>query len=273
MNSTLGPPRIAPRNDATSPLGLSTTFRDFQNANDAAPPTEAFDDASEESTVCKYCDGDGYFIENGVAKRCACVVEERRKRYRAEAGLPYFERRELEPPARDYVANFDKIARSRRNWIAFFGKTGSGKSTQAFGIVDALTTRERPVRAQTLLYGDFVRRLAALRYDAVEFEKSFRKATNAPLLLVDDFLDVVPKANSFEEHVAQALIKRRYETRLPLILTTETTPRRMVAESPCGEALLGRIVEMCDARVTIAEENAVNHRLASLAFNRDVIPY
>lgn len=254
-------------------MGLSTTFRDFQNANNVASPTKAFDDASEESTVCKYCDGDGYFIENGVAKRCACVVEERRKRYRAEAGLPYFERRELESPAREYVANFDKIARSRRNWIAFFGKTGSGKSTQAFGIVDALTTRERPVRAQTLLYGDFVRRLGALRYDAVEFEKSFRKATNAPLLLVDDFLDVVPKANSFEEHVAQALIKRRYETRLPLILTTETTPRRMVAESPCGEALLGRIVEMCDARVTIAEENAVNHRLASLAFNCDVIPY
>lgn len=223
--------------------------------------------------VCKRCNDSGYVFENGGAKRCACVVEERRKRYRAESGLPYFERRELEPPAREYVANFDKIARSRRNWIAFFGKTGSGKSTQAFGIVDALTTRERPVRAQTLLYGDFVRRLAALRYDAVEFEKSFRKATNAPLLLVDDFLDVVPKANSFEEHVAQALIKRRYETRLPLILTTETTPRRMVAESPCGEALLGRIVEMCDARVTIAEENAVNHRLASLAFNRDVIPY
>lgn len=251
-------------------MGLSTTFRDFQNANDAAPPTEAFDDAR---IVCKRCNDSGYVFENGGAKRCACVVEERRKRYRAEAGLPYFERRELEPPAREYVANFDKIARSRRNWIAFFGKTGSGKSTQAFGIVDALTTRERPVRAQTLLYGDFVRRLAALRYDAVEFEKSFRKATNAPLLLVDDFLDVVPKANSFEEHVAQALIKRRYETRLPLILTTETTPRRMVAESPCGEALLGRIVEMCDARITIAEENAVNHRLCSLAFNRDVIPY
>ncbi len=270
MNSTLGPPRIAPRNDATSPLGLSTTFRDFQNANDAASPTEENDDAR---IVCKRCNDSGYVFENGGAKRCACVVEERRKRYRAEAGLPYFERRDLEPPARDYVANFDKIARSRRNWIAFFGKTGSGKSTQAFGVVDALTTRKRPVRAQTLLYGDFVRRLAALRYDAVEFEKSFRKATNAPLLLVDDFLDVVPKANSFEEHVAQALIKRRYETRLPLILTTETTPRRMVAESPCGEALLGRIVEMCDARVTIAEENAVNHRLASLAFNRDVIPY
>ena len=270
MNSTLGPPRIAPRNDATSPLGISTTFRDFQNANDVASPTEENDDAR---IVCKRCNDSGYVFENGGVKRCACVVEERRKRYRAEAGLPYFERRELEPPARDYVANFDKIARSRRNWIAFFGKTGSGKSTQAFGIVDALTTRERPVRAQTLLYGDFVRRLAALRYDAVEFEKSFRKATNAPLLLVDDFLDVVPKANSFEEHVAQALIKRRYETRLPLILTTETTPRRMVAESPCGEALLGRIVEMCDARVTIAKENAVNHRLASLAFNRDVIPY
>ncbi len=251
-------------------MGLSTTFRDFQNANDAASPTEENDDAR---IVCKRCNDSGYVFENGGAKRCACVVEERRKRYRAEAGLPYFERRELEPPAREYVANFDKIARSRRNWIAFFGKTGSGKSTQAFGIVDALTTRERPVRAQTLLYGDFVRRMAALRYDAVEFEKSFRKATNAPLLLVDDFLDVVPKANSFEEHVAQALIKRRYETRLPLILTTETTPRRMVAESPCGEALLGRIVEMCDARVTIAEENAVNHRLASLAFNRDVIPY
>lgn len=270
MNSTLGPPRIAPRNDATSPLGLSTTFRDFQNANDAASPTEENDDAR---IVCKRCNDSGYVFENGGAKRCACVVEERRKRYRAEAGLPYFERRELEPPAREYVANFDKIARSRRNWIAFFGKTGSGKSTQAFGIVDALTTRERPVRAQTLLYGDFVRRMAALRYDAVEFEKSFRKATNAPLLLIDDFLDVVPKANSFEEHVAQALIKRRYETRLPLILTTETTPRRMVAESPCGEALLGRIVEMCDARITIAEENAVNHRLCSLAFNRDVIPY
>ncbi len=251
-------------------MGLSTTFRDFQNANDAASPTEENDDAR---IVCKRCNDSGYVFENGGAKRCACVVEERRKRYRAEAGLPYFERRDLEPPARDYVANFDKIARSRRNWIAFFGKTGSGKSTQAFGVVDALTTRKRPVRAQTLLYGDFVRRLAALRYDAVEFEKSFRKATNAPLLLVDDFLDVVPKANSFEEHVAQALIKRRYETRLPLILTTETTPRRMVAESPCGEALLGRIVEMCDARVTIAEENAVNHRLASLAFNRDVIPY
>lgn len=251
-------------------MGLSTTFRDFQNANDAASPTEENDDAR---IVCKRCNDSGYVFENGGAKRCACVVEERRKRYRAEAGLPYFERRELEPPAREYVANFDKIARSRRNWIAFFGKTGSGKSTQAFGIVDALTTRERPVRAQTLLYGDFVRRLAALRYDAVEFEKSFRKATNAPLLLIDDFLDVVPKANSFEEHVAQALIKRRYETRLPLILTTETTPRRMVAESPCGEALLGRIVEMCDARITIAEENAVNHRLCPLAFNRDVIPY
>ena len=164
---------------------------------------------------------------------------------------------------RDYIARYSTLRRSEKNWLAYMGRSGSGKSTQAFMIVDALLRRREPIYARVYYYPEIVRELSALRYDYARYEERIDRILEPELVVFDDFLDVIPKADSFDEQVALTLIKLRYHSRKPLIITTEMTPRKISRFMPRHvEAILGRIYELADGRIDIAEgADAHNHRL------------
>lgn len=131
-------------------------------------------------------------------------------------------------------------------------------------IADALLDRNAPVYVKTFNYPELVRELSALRFDLDRYEQKIGDALDPELVILDDFLDLIPKPESFEEQIALDLIKRRYVQKKPLILTTELTPTIFRNVMPRhGEALFGRIVEMCDDRISVAGPDAKNYRLSN----------
>ena len=178
------------------------------------------------------------------------------------SGLPEFTPFPLIPVAQKYVDDFDAINASRRNWIGFFGRSGSGKSTQAFSIVKALLERERPVQCRCYWYPDVIHELSTRRYNVEEYEERIERYLASELVLIDDYMDVIPRPESFEEQVALTLVKRRYMQRKPLIFTTEITSKKLSQRMPNhAEALIGRISEMCNHRYFIADKDAKNYRI------------
>ncbi|MBQ9874492.1 MAG: ATP-binding protein [Thermoguttaceae bacterium] len=215
---------------------------------------------------CAKCDDSGFYVdENGFRFLCPCRRADLAETRRKYSGLPEFVRRPLRSSTRDYVRRYEEIAASGKNWILYCGKTGSGKSTQAFEILDELLKRPGAIFARAFYYPSLVRKLSAHRFDAEQYERTIASALDPELVLFDDFLDVVPKPDSFEEQIALELIKRRYVQRKPLIITTELTPNLFEILIPRrGEALFGRVFEMCDGRVYVADQNSENYRTKGL---------
>lgn len=156
---------------------------------------------------------------------------------------------------------YGAIKESGRNWLALMGRSGSGKTTQAYMIVSALLKRRNPVRAKIYYWSELVRELSSVRFDNDQYESKIDSILEPELVVFDDFLDVVPKPESFEEQVALTLVKRRYVRQAPLIITTELTPDDFKRAMPrhC-EAIFGRILEMSDGRLDVARSSAVNYR-------------
>jgi len=211
--------------------------------------------------VCPLCNGSGVKIINNRRFLCECQRVEARVIRRRFSGLPHFEKHPARPITEQFIMNYDSIKRSGKNWLLYMGRSGSGKSTQAFLIVDALLNRPRPVYAKVFYYPDLVRELSAYRFDADRFDERIQNVLTPELIVLDDWLDVIPKPESFEENVALTLIKRRYSQRKPLIVTTELTPDRFQSAFPRhGEALLGRLFELCGGRLEIYDETSKNFR-------------
>lgn len=218
----------------------------------------------EESTeICGDCDGSGVVEKNGRVYLCACQERKRAQERRKYSGLPHFTPHELLPVTREYIAHYSELRKSPTNWLAYFGRSGSGKSTQAFMVVDALLRRRAPVYARVYYYPELIRELSALRYDYARYETRLDELMEPELVVFDDFLDVVPKPESFEEHVVITLIKMRYQLRKPLIITAEITPDALRRFMPRHfEAILGRIYEMTQNKyIRISTANAPNYRL------------
>lgn len=219
--------------------------------------------APPSSSSCNICGGAGFYRTNGRLTQCKCQLQEQRSILRKYSGLPAYTRRPLLNISRNYIANYAAIRKSGRSWLAFLGKSGTGKSTQAFEIADALLNKPSPVQTKVFVYSDILQELVSLRFDGDRFYSKMNKILGAELLVIDDFLDVIPRQDSFEEQVAVMLIKRRYTQRMPLILTSELTPVDFQNHFPRhGEAIAGRIFEMADGRVSVAGEKAVNYRFA-----------
>lgn len=215
-------------------------------------------------TPCPKCGGVGWcYGKNRVRVLCDCQLNEQRQMRRVLSNLPQFERRPLLKITKDFIDNYETIRDSGQNWIAYMGRSGSGKTTQAFMIVDSLLNRPDPVFAKVFFYSELVRELSSFRFDASEFDKRLDDTLEAEIIVLDDFLDVIPRPDSFEEQIALTLIKRRYVQRLPLVLTTEHTLQTLRTKMPVhGEAVAGRIYEMCNRRIDIALANAPNYRFS-----------
>lgn len=183
--------------------------------------------------------------------------------FRKYSNLPKFEPKPFLDISRDYLMHYADILQSRRNWIAFLGRTGVGKTTQAYMIVDALLKRQNPVKCRIYYYPEIVRELSALRFKEDEYRDKIDRINEPEVIVFDDFLDVTPKEDSFEEQLALTLIKTRYISQKPLIITSEMTPQHIIREMPRhGEALIGRIFEMCSKRISIARNDKTNYRIS-----------
>lgn len=212
--------------------------------------------------ICPLCNGSGIKLINNRRFLCECQRVETRVIRRRFSGLPNFERYPARPITETYIREYDAIKRSGRSWLLYMGRSGSGKSTQAYLIVDALLNRPRSIYAKIFYYPDLVRELSAYRFDADRFEDHIQNVLSPELIVLDDWLDVIPKPESFEENIALMLIKRRYIQRKPLVITTEILPDRFQNAFPRhGEALLGRLFELCDGRLEIYDETSKNYRL------------
>ncbi len=229
-----------------------------------------------EEPKCSICNDTGIVAKkfeiktrNGGVIRysCNCLCDCQRvsdaEIFRKYSNLPKFDPKPFLDVSRDYVMHYPEILQSRRNWIAFLGRTGVGKTTQAYMICDALLKRKNPVKCRIFYYPEIVRELSALRFKEEEYRDTIDKINEAEVIVFDDFLDVIPKEESFEEQLALTLIKTRYRLQKPLIITSEMTPQNIVREMPRhGEALIGRIFEMCAKRISIARSDKTNYRIA-----------
>jgi len=163
--------------------------------------------------------------------------------------------------AEEFVENYREIRESRKNWLLFVGPPGTGKTTQA-----ALTARRliEQKLTPTRFYNafDLTRRLVALRTRQAEFEKIFEEFAEVPVVVLDDFLKVVPSPNSFDyENIREATTRAiwaRYDARRPTIITTQ---RSLNDVWRFDEALAGRVFEMCGGRVVEFGGNSKNWRL------------
>lgn len=179
----------------------------------------------------------------------------------AKSGIPATASVGLSEKAADYIKNFDEIRKSRQNWIAFLGAPGTGKTTQAALSARLLIDKKLvPVRFYNAF--DLTRKLIATRSRPADYEAIFSEFEEAPVVVLDDFLKILPSPNSFEyasfKEAATRAIWARYDARKPLILTSQRTQKEFW---DFDEALAGRVFEMCAGRVVEFGENSKNWRL------------
>lgn len=181
-------------------------------------------------------------------------------RQNSELG-PRFNERTLEaylvPPGDGRAkARAIEIANELSSGGWFFGPPGVGKTHLSAGIILAAVSRGIPAAFTTALglldrlrdsFEPNGRRLRGGEYDIVD------GLSRVEVLVLDD-LDKVEFSNR-SKWAAQriyALINRRYEQRLPLIVTTNVTPAELVLnwrtaglDDLIGNAIIDRMREMC----------------------------
>lgn len=128
--------------------------------------------------------------------------------------------------------------------LLLLGKTGTGKTHQAYGAVRLLSgcgvRTSWVVTTGPDLY-------AALRpRHGIDAETEFRKYRDARLLFVDDL--GAAKPSEFTEEINFRLINHRYENELPTLMTSNVETKHM--RDRLGDRVTSRLAEMCE-RVVI----------------------
>lgn len=178
-----------------------------------------------------------------------------------KSGLPQLPMVGLGEMPREYLNNFKEINASGKNWAVFLGAPGAGKTTQATALARLLIAKKL-VGVRFYNAFDLSRKLITSRSRPTDYETIFTEFEEAPVVVIDDFLKVIPSPNSFEyagfKEAATRVVWSRYDARKPLILTSQRTQDEFW---DFDEALAGRVFEMCAGRVVEFGENSKNWRL------------
>jgi DNA replication protein DnaC len=128
--------------------------------------------------------------------------------------------------------------------LLLLGKTGTGKTWQAYGAIRCFAACEIHTRWQFITAADLY---ALLRPRAgVDPETEFRRVADAGLLVVDDI--GAAKASEWVEEVNYRLINHRYERMRPTLLTSNVLPGDLA--KVLGDRVASRLTEM-SARATL----------------------
>lgn len=190
--------------------------------------------------------------------------DERRRlqgiRARIESGIPAGKYRgytfanddRANPTASDAVKRYaDEWQENLRagKGLLLCGGVGSGKTFLAVAAANEIVK-------QSSVY---VSELSTLARDAGDFNKDMdRIIENVGLLVIDDI--GVERSSEYVMENAYAIINGRYKTGLPVICTTNLTPRELVISGTSVKArIYDRILEMCGT--TIVVDTKVSRRI------------
>ena len=139
---------------------------------------------------------------------------------------------------RRYVEKFPQMLENGTG-LMLYGNVGSGKSFAAACIANALIESGTPC-----LMTNFQRIVNELSNGFSGKQEYIDSLQNFDLLIIDDFA-TERKTEYMTEQVTE-VIDARYRSKLPLIVTTNITPRDFMAADGIGEQrIYSRIMDMC----------------------------
>jgi len=137
--------------------------------------------------------------------------------------------------ARAYIAD-----RSRPRWLLLLGSVGTGKTHQAYGALRLIAESGRPPIAwRAVGASDLYGQLRGRSGD--EQQQTLDRYAALDVLILDDL--GVTKDTPFTEETIYRLVNRRYETNLPLIITTNM--RASDIKDAVGDRTASRLAQMC----------------------------
>ncbi len=163
-----------------------------------------------------------------------------------------------------------------KNWIAYLGQSGSGKTLLSIAIAMELLNKERPPRVVYMPYLDSMRELKASAMDDENYMSIQQKFLKADLLIIDDLFkdkskngklikygqNTVELSESDIRHI-NPILNYRYFNKKNTIINSECTLRQLIE---LDEALAGRIFEICCNGKTVVEFKGTkyNYRFRNL---------
>ena len=161
--------------------------------------------------------------------------------------------------AEAYVLDFPHIEKKFPNSLAILGEVGSGKTTLAMCVLNALMMQNIGVVLAN--YRDIVDKLKASVLDASEYGRIMREYANARVLIIDD---LYKQHTAAELKYVYELINKRYEAGKPVVITSEFEANHLV---DIDQAVGSRLLEMCAGETKYIFEmrgGGLNYRLRGL---------
>ncbi|MBN1900545.1 ATP-binding protein [Candidatus Sumerlaeota bacterium] len=207
--------------------------------------------------ACEKCGGAGFiFTEKGI-EPCECHANYLLRCRIAAAGIPSRyknktiesfkgsdrKRRELRNFAKDYVKTFKpRMEQEEKKGLLYIGVPGCGKTHLAVGILKSII--EKGYAGYFCNVVDFFARLrdsygGDTSYDEMDM---IDKVSKADLLVLDDLGAENP--TEWASDRLYTLINRRYESNLPVIVTTNKMDMEQLQQH-IGKRIVSRLCEMC----------------------------
>lgn len=139
---------------------------------------------------------------------------------------------------KEYVINFGKIIKHKKNCLVFIGNTGTGKSFFAACIGNALMDAGYTVLATTL-----PRLSADIGFD--DLNTKLKQLKQYQMLIIDDW--GIERKTEIMDELLQTIVDERYRQGLPMILTSNRTTKQMIyPEDAMDHRIISRLAEMAD---------------------------
>ncbi|GAB3213299.1 hypothetical protein GCM10027294_43560 [Marinactinospora endophytica] len=186
-------------------------------------------------------------------------LEEARRQARARAAVTiptrYRNATADHEPVREWARSLVAGAIKHRKRVAFtiapgksltlLGPTGTGKTHQAYGVINGLVESGLSFRWEVAAAADIYAQLRPRH--GIDSEAEFSRFARADLLVIDDL--GAAKTSEWVEEVNYRLINYRYERECPTLITSNVPVKELVPQ--LGERVASRLREMSD-RVVLA---------------------
>ncbi len=127
----------------------------------------------------------------------------------------------------------------RSGSLLILGRTGTGKTTEAYGAIRVIAAKGSPVEWEAVTEPELYARLRPR--DGTDSEGEFRRLAGAALLLLDDL--GTAKASEWTGEITYRLIAHRYDAMLPCLITSNVPVRQL--REMLGDRIASRLREMC----------------------------
>lgn len=122
--------------------------------------------------------------------------------------------------------------------LLLLGATGTGKTYEAYGAVRLISAAGLHTPWLVICAADLYARMRPRH--GVDAETEFRRAADAPLLVVDDL--GAAKTSEWVEEINYRLVNHRYEQQFPTLFTSNVPPAQLKDE--LGDRVASRLAEM-----------------------------